>query len=71
MLFCCKSLRFANFLISKGARLIRIDRDKLVRDRLVFIFQNSELITNCQNEWAASEQPLLKEVGASIKRSPD
>jgi hypothetical protein len=37
MLFCCKSLRFANFLISKGARLIRIDRDKLVRDRLVFI----------------------------------
>ena len=42
--FVCKSISLANYLLKHNCELIEIDRDRINRDYLVFLFlKNSDL----------------------------
>lgn len=50
-MFCCKGMRLANYLIEKGAKLIRVDRNYMNRNFLVFIFQDDDTVTKALETW--------------------
>lgn len=41
----------ANYLISKGFPVLRIDRNRYNRDRLIFLFEDSEALRTSLNDY--------------------
>lgn len=50
-MFVCKSISLANFLISNGCILIKIDKDKVSNDYLIFLFKKNENLKNALDKW--------------------
>lgn len=50
-MFVCKSISLANYLITNGSSLIKIDRDKINRDYLVFLFEKNEILEINLSKW--------------------
>lgn len=57
--FCCKGKRLANYLISHGSKLIRIDNDQKSKGFLVFIFEKDESIDNNLKQWEFDKKKYL------------
>ena len=50
-MFVCKSLSLANYLIANDLKLIKIDRDKVNKNYLVFLFEKNEMLENALSKW--------------------
>ena len=50
-MFVCKSISLANYLISNGSNIIRIDKDKDNKNYLVFLFEKNELLNSNLKNW--------------------
>ena len=50
-MFCCKGMRLANYLIGKGANLVRIDCNHEKKGFLVFIFEDNNIIAKGLESW--------------------
>lgn len=44
-------ISMANFLISQGFHLLKIDRNRENRERLIFLFEDSERLRNSLNDY--------------------
>lgn len=51
-MFVCKSISLANFLISNGSNVIRIDKDKTSNKHIVFLFDNNDLLNKNMKKWS-------------------
>lgn len=49
--FVCKSITLANFLINNGSNIIRIDKDNMNKNYLVFIFEKNDLLDDNLKKW--------------------
>lgn len=50
-LFVCKSISLANFLISHGSIILRIDKDIKSSNHLVFLFKKDQLLEDNLKKW--------------------
>lgn len=50
-MFVCKSISLANYLISNGSNLIKIDKDKVNNSYLVFLFEKNKLLNKNLSQW--------------------
>ena len=50
-MFVCKSLSLANYLIANKSNLIKIDKDKINKNYLVFLFEKNETLENSLSKW--------------------
>lgn len=50
-MFCCKGMNLANYLIDKGATLVRIDSNHEKKGFLVFIFEDDEFVKIGLENW--------------------
>lgn len=57
--FCCKGKRLANYLISHGSKLIRVDNDQKSKGFLVFIFEKDESIERNLEKWELDKNKYL------------
>jgi hypothetical protein len=55
VMFVCKSLSLANFLITNKSNLIKIDRDKGNKNYLVFLFEKNEVLENALSKWRSNK----------------
>lgn len=54
-MFVCKSMTLANYLLSHGSKLIKIDKDKKSgNDYLVFLFLKNDLLNKNLEKWRIS-----------------
>lgn len=49
--FVCKSITLANFLINNGSNVVRIDKDNMNKNYLVFIFEKNDLLDVNLKKW--------------------
>lgn len=57
--FCCKGKRLANYLISNGCKIIRIDNDQRADGYLVFIFVLDEVLKESLEKWKTDRTTYL------------
>lgn len=50
-MFVCKSISLANYLIFNKSKLIKIDKDKVNKNYLVFLFKKNELLEKNLSKW--------------------
>lgn len=50
-MFVCKSISLANFLIEKGCNIIKIDKDKVSANYVVFLFKKTKLLYDSLELW--------------------
>ena len=50
-LFVCKSITLANFLISNGSNVLKIDKDNKNNNYLVFLFAKNKLLDTNLQKW--------------------
>lgn len=58
-MFVCKSKRLANYLISNGSILVRIDTDQKSKGFLVFLFEKNELLNENLEKWRIDKSIYL------------
>lgn len=58
-LFVCKGKRQANYLLSHGCRLIRIDTDQKSKGFLVFIFEWDMCLNIALEQWKKDKSTYL------------
>lgn len=58
-LFCCKGKRLANYLLEHGCKMIRIDCDQKSKGFLVFIFEDSQLLSDALKSWDEDKKTYL------------
>lgn len=50
-MFVCKSITLANYLIANHCNLIKIDKDKVNNDYLVFLFEKNNTLEKVLSNW--------------------
>lgn len=50
-MFVCKSISLANFLLSNGSILIKIDKDTESDKYLVFLFKKDDILRENLGKW--------------------
>ena len=50
-MFVCKSISLANFLISNGSNIIKVDKDKESNKHIVFLFKKDNLFNENMKKW--------------------
>lgn len=50
-IFVCKSISLANFLISNGLNIKKVDIDNVSNNYVVFLFEKNKLFEKIMNEW--------------------
>lgn len=50
-LYCCKSKRYANYMLAHGSRMAKIQHDKVKPGYLVFLFYWDDVCDQNAKEW--------------------
>lgn len=51
-MFVCKSITLANYLLENNCKLVKIDKDKVNKNYLVFLFQKNNVLVSLLNNWS-------------------
>ena len=55
-LYCCKSKRYANYMLANGSRMAKIQHDKIKQGFLVFMFYWDDVCDKNAKKWEAGDR---------------